>query len=439
MKGPRDFLPRGLFGRSLLIVVVPLAVLQAVSAFVFYDRHWEDVGRRLALSVAGDIAVLADAVAAQSAAVDPQWLIDRARHNLNMKAIFRPGARLEDGPPAHPHFGPVDWTLARVLPERIHRPFRFDTRREPGTVFISVQLPSGVLEAATPRKRLFSSTIYVFIGWMVGTALALLAAAVYFLRGQIGPIGSLARAAESFGKGVPAADFKPRGAREVRQAAHAFLRMRERIQRQISQRTEMLAGVSHDLRTPLTRMKLQIEMIADEEAARELRADVGDMERMIEGYLAFARGEGGEVAAETDLDALIDSALAGARRRGAALALDNRAPGLRPTLRAGSVKRALVNLVDNALRYGRRARLTVTRSGGTLALTLDDDGPGVPAASREDAFKPFFRLDAARNPDTGGVGLGLSIARDAARNHGGDIRLADSPFGGLRARMTLPL
>ena len=439
MKGPRAFLPRGLFGRSLLIVVVPLAVVQAVSAFVFYDRLWEDVGRRLAQSVAGDIAVLADAVAARGAAADPLWLIDRARRSLKIDAVFRPGARLADGPPAHPHFGPVDWTLARVLPELIHRPVRFDTRREPGTVFISVELPSGVLEAATPRKRLFSSTVYVFIGWMAGTSLVLLAAAVYFLRGQVAPIIGLARAAESFGKGIPAADFKPRGAREARQAARAFLQMRERIQRHISQRTEMLAGVSHDLRTPLTRMKLQIEMIADEEAARELRADVGDMERMIEGYLAFARGEGGETAAETDLDALIDSALAGARRRGAALALVNRAPGLRPTLRAGAVKRALVNLIDNALRYGRRAQLTVAREGGALALTLDDDGPGVPEASREEVFKPFFRLDAARSPDTGGVGLGLSIARDAVRNHGGDIQLAASPFGGLRARMTLPL
>lgn len=438
MRRARDFLPRGLFGRSLLIVAVPLAALQAVSAFVFYNRHWEDVGRRLALSLGGEIALLAEAAEERGGAVDPAWLLRRASLDLGVEAVFLPGERLpEEAPRAG--FDPVARTLARVLPERIPHPFHFDTRAGAGRVSVAVELPSGLLRASAPRKRLFSSTTYIFIMWMFGTSVVLCGLAIHFLRRQVGPIRRLAEAADSFGKGEAAPALKPEGAREVRRAARAFLRMRDRIRRQMAQRTEMLAGVSHDLRTPLTRMKLQLALIPDDEAARELEADLGDMERMIGAYLAFARGEGGEESAETDLDALVDSALAGARRRGAALSLANRAPGLRPRLRAGAIKRALVNLVDNALRHGRSALLTVARRGDEAVLTLDDDGPGIPADRREAVFRPFFRLDAARNPDTGGVGLGLSIARDAVRNHGGDIELADSPLGGLRARVTLPL
>ena len=435
---PRHILPRGLFGRSLLIAMLPLVAVQAVSAFVFYNRHWDDVGRRLALSVAGDIGLLVDAIEAPEEVVDPRWLMRRARYQFGVEAAFRAGERLPEAPP-HPLFGPVDRTLARVLPGRIGHPVHFDTRSDPERVSFAIELPAGLLHVAVSRKRLFSSTTYIFILWMVGTSTVLGAAAIYFLRRQVQPIRRLALAAERFGKGLQQPDFKPQGAREVRQAARAFLRMRERIRRQISQRTEMLAGVSHDLRTPLTRMKLQLAMIEDGEAAGELKADIDDMERMIEGYLAFVRGEGGEAPAETDLDALVDSALAGARRGGRSLALRNRAPGLRPVLRAGAVKRALANLIDNALRHGRSALLTVSRSGGNVVITLDDDGPGIPADRREAAFRPFFRLDEARSPDTGGVGLGLAVARDSVRNHGGNIELADSPLGGLRARMTLPL
>lgn len=438
MRSLRDFLPRGLFGRSLLIVMIPLVALQAVSAFIFYDRHWDDVGRRLALSLAGDIGLLIDAIEAREGVVDSRWLVRRARYNLGIEATFRAGARL---PATEPHalFGPVDWMLARVLPERIGHPFQFDTRSVPDRVTVSVELPSGLLSVAAPRKRLFSSTTYIFLLWMVGTSLVLLAAAIYFLRRQIGPIRRLADAAENFGRGLPAPTLRLQGAREVRQAARAFLRMRERIRRQIAQRTEMLAGVSHDLRTPLTRMKLQLAMVADDDAARELKADVGDMERMIDGYLAFARGEGGEEAAETDLDTLIESVFAGARRRGGLLSLENRAPGLRPALRANAIERALTNLVDNALRHGRTAAIAVCRRDDNVVIVLDDDGPGIPADRREDVFRPFFRLDKARNLDTGGVGLGLAIARDAVRNHGGDVALDDSPLGGLRVRVTLPL
>jgi len=274
---------------------------------------------------------------------------------------------------------------------------------------------------------------------MVGTSLVLVAIAIYFLRRQVGPMRRLAHAAESFGKGIQVIDFKPQGAAEVRQAARAFLLMRERIQRQISQRTEMLAGVSHDLRTPLTRMKLQIAMTPETELVAALKADVADMERMVEGYLAFARGEGSERPVDTDLGALLDEVVDGARRHGAMITMDGDANGLHLTVRRDAIKRALTNLTDNAARHGERIRLAVGRTDDMVEIAIDDDGPGIPAEQRDSVFKPFFRLDSSRNPDTGGVGLGLTIARDVVRNHGGDLVLGESPLGGLRAAARLPL
>lgn len=435
----RNFMPRGLFGRSLLIVVIPLFLLQAVSAYVFYSRHWQDVGRRLALGFAGDIAFIVDAIEVTDDVVDRRWMIRRARAYLAIEAAFTEGGHLAETPPHEP-FGPLDWMLARVLPERIGYPFHFDTRSDPDRVVVEVQLPSGVLRVIAPRKRLFSSTTYIFILWMVGTSLVLVAIAVFFLRRQISPIRRLADAAESFGKGVQAIDFKPTGATEVRQAARAFLQMRERIQRQMTQRTEMLAGVSHDLRTPLTRMKLQLAMAPDKEAAAALTADVADMERMVEGYLAFARGEGSEVPVPTDLGELLADIVDSARRLGADIAMPESPAGLVLMLRRDALKRAITNLTDNAIRHGGRARIVVGRSpDNMIEIAIDDDGPGIPVESRDSVFKPFFRLDASRNSETGGVGLGLTIARDVARNHGGDLILTESPMGGLRASLRLPI
>lgn len=438
MRSFRDVMPRGLFGRSLLIVVIPLVLLQAVSTYIFYTRHWQDVGRRLALGLAGDVAMIIDAIEQSENVVDHHWMIQRARTRLAINATFQENALLPETAPHEP-FGPVDWTLVRVLPEQIPYPFQFDSRADPERVAVAIQLPEGVLRVDVPRKRLFSSTTYIFILWMVGTSLVLVLIAIYFLRRQVGPMRRLAHAAESFGKGIQVLDFKPQGASEVRQAARAFLRMRERIQRQISQRTEMLAGVSHDLRTPLTRMKLQIAMAPETELTASLKADVADMERMVEGYLAFARGEGSEQPVGTDLGALLDEVVDGARRHGAAVAVDGNTNGLWLTIRRDAVKRALTNLTDNAARHGQRVRLAVGLTDDMVEIAIEDDGPGIPEEQRESVFKPFFRLDGSRNPDTGGVGLGLTIARDVMRNHGGELTLGESAMGGLRAAARLPL
>jgi two-component system osmolarity sensor histidine kinase EnvZ len=272
---------------------------------------------------------------------------------------------------------------------------------------------------------------------MVGSSLVFLAIATVFLRNQVKSLRRLAAAAEAFGKGRPVSFTKAEGALEVRQAGAAFIRMRERIDRQIRQRTEMLAGVSHDLRTPLTRMKLALALLGEDSAAAELKSDVAEMERLVNLYLDFARGEGTETTADTDLSLLIEDVAATTQRQGAPLTL-GRIEELVLPVRPNALRRCLANLIANARHYGRHVWVSSVPVADGVDILVDDDGPGIPAAERERVFQPFIRLDTSRNPSTGGVGLGLTIARDVARSHGGDVRLETSPQGGLRARVHLP-
>jgi two-component system osmolarity sensor histidine kinase EnvZ len=332
----------------------------------------------------------------------------------------------------------MERTLIRSLGEYLGRPFQIDSKFIERYVIVEVQLSQGVLEVIVPRKRLFSSTTYVFVMWMVGTSLILFGVATIFMRNQVKPITRLAQAADQFGKGRNVPNFKPEGASEVRQAASAFLAMRERIQRQIGQRTDMLAGVSHDLRTPLTRMKLQLALLDGVDGTEELAADVDEMEHMLDGYLAFARGEGAEAPVSTNLTELLDGVVAQARRKGGVIDLHSEGELMVP-LRPDAFRRCVANLLDNASRYADHVTIRAGTRGDAIEVIIDDDGPGIPADSREDVFKPFYRLDGSRNPGTGGIGLGLAIALDVMRGHGGDIDLSDSPTGGLRARLRLPL
>ncbi len=313
-----------------------------------------------------------------------------------------------------------------------------DTRGLKKQVEILVQLADGVLRVLAPRSRLFSSTTYIFIMWMVGSSIILFLVALLFMRNQVRPIRRLALAADSFGKGRDVADFKPEGAAEVRQAAAAFLLMRERINRQIEQRTEILAGVSHDLRTPLTRMKLQLAMLDQTPEAENLETDVASMERMVEGYLAFARGEGAEQPRPVEVSGLLRDVVGQMCRDGGVIDLHVEEAMTVP-LRPETMRRCMSNLIGNAQRHGEHVSVRAGARDKIIEITIDDDGPGIPPESREDAFKPFFRLEGSRNPETGGVGLGLTIARDVARNHGGDLVLEDAPGGGLRARLWLPV
>ncbi|MDE2512776.1 MAG: HAMP domain-containing protein, partial [Alphaproteobacteria bacterium] len=331
----------------------------------------------------------------------------------------------------------IEETLAHAVTERVGLPFVISGEYADRDILVSVQTADGVLLAVVPRERLFTPTTYIFIMWMVGSSLVLFAIASVFMRNQIKSLRRLAVAVDDFGKGRDVPNFKVEGATEVRQTGMAFLRMRDRIQRAITQRTEMLAGVSHDLRTPLTRMRLALELQKDDPRTAELKADVAAMERMIQGYIDFARGEGSEQTRPVDLVALIRALVAGLGQAGApvmmALPEDCALP-----LRPDAMHRCLGNLIANARRYGAHVWVTVIESNALVEVLVDDDGPGIPPANREAVFRPFFRLDPSRNPETGGTGLGLAIARDVVRVHGGEIVLEDSPHGGLRARVRLP-
>jgi two-component system osmolarity sensor histidine kinase EnvZ len=351
---------------------------------------------------------------------------------------FQPGEILPNQPRDDDDQTILGKRLERALDERVRRPLLVDDLSDERQVLIAVQLSDGVLHASVSRKRLFSSTTYVFIIWMVGTSLILFGVAGLFMRNQVRPIRRLADAAARFGKGQEIVGFKPEGATEVRQAALEFNRMRERITRTIAQRTEMLAGVSHDLRTPLTRMKLELAMLPDNADAAALKTDVDEMERMIDAYLAFVRGEGSEAAIKSALRPLLEEVVGGARRDGSdvELAIEGE---ITLTLRPNAIRRSLTNLVANACRYSKHVAVRARRFGDSLELIVDDDGPGIPSERREDVFRPFFRLDSSRSRATGGVGLGLTIARDLVRGHGGDLVLDQSPLGGLRAIVRLPL
>jgi two-component system osmolarity sensor histidine kinase EnvZ len=412
--------------------VTPLVLLQVISTWIFYDRHWETVARRLAGGVAGDIAMMVETMAVVSPA-DRSRIFKIAGDVTELDVTYRLGAVLPPAPSKVRREGP----LTAALRERVQRPFRIDSLSDTHRILVAVQLDEGVLDVGVPRQRLYSSTTYIFVLWMVGSSMVLFAVATMFMRNQVRALRRLAHAAESFGKGRHVANFKLEGATEIRQAAAAFIVMRDRIQRQISQRTEMLAGVSHDLRTPLTRMKLALELVGDGLAVDELRSDVTDMEKMVQGYLDFARGEGSEVPIEVDLSGFLEEVVAASRRDGMSISLTAPAE-YSLLLRPNAMKRCIGNLVSNARRHGSHVWLTALPGRGAVDIMIDDDGPGIPAEQREAVFRPFFRLDPSRNIATGGVGLGLTIARDVARGHGGDLTLETSPQGGLRARLHLP-
>ena len=432
----KQFLPRGLLARSLLIIVVPLVLLQVVSGVIFYDRHWSNVSRHRATALAGDISMVLELISKNPVSNNQPELFGLARRTLDLILEYEDGTILPNA-----HFEPagnLEITLSRSLREIVQRPFLIDTRSQRDRVLIDVQLPSGVLKVSANEERLISSTTKIFIFWMIGTSLILFAVATLFMRNQVSPIRRLATAAENFGKGRDTPNFKPSGATEVRQAASAFMAMRNRLERQIQQRTDMLSGVSHDLRTPLTRMKLQLAMLNRNTEIDELNSDVAAMEGMIEGYLNFARGEGTEERQLIDAGALLEEVAHDARRNGADITAHIEEAVELPLARA-AIRRCLTNLADNAARHAEKIEMRLCRNGSVLEITVDDDGPGIPEDMREDVFRPFFRLDESRNLETGGTGLGLSIAQDIVHGHGGEISLGESPAGGLRVLIRIPI
>ena len=433
----KRWLPHSLFGRSLLIIVLPIALMQGAVTWAFVDAHWRTVSAQLAETLAGDVAWDVALYERDPTVANLAAIAERAERTQSLSIVLQEHRALPTN--ARDSIIPTfDEPLRAALEQRLENPVWLDTTRYPAYVDIRVQSTGGVLRIIAPRDRAFAAHGHVFIAWLTGATLILTAVAVLFIKNQVRAIERLAEAADAFGRGVDVPRFKPQGAREVRQAAAAFIAMQERIQRHIDQRTTLLASVSHDLRTPLTRLKLELALARPSKQVSAMKRDLDEMEHMVDEYLAFARGQGGEAVEVVGLRRLIEEVSEGAERAGASV-LVAADPTLSAPVRPNALKRALSNLVMNAAVHGERVQVAARAGpGGGVEILVDDDGPGIHPDSYEEAFKPFSRLDESRNQNLKGVGLGLAIARDVARGHGGDVTLDKSPLGGLRAVVRLP-
>lgn len=433
-------LPNTLFFRTMLLIFVPLILVQVVSIYAFFNGNWEKVGKRLSDNLSSNVAV-----AIEMTRDDPEMLpviqeLYQEEYSMKVELITGDEQLIVKNNAKYGNeykivTGFLENSLHTKFPQAITSVYLANGRDD---VIVLVEAQNGLYRFTTSTKKIFSTSIFGFVAWMVGTSLLLFLVATLFLRIQVRSIATLAQVAEDFGKGINT-PFKPYGSSEVRKAGIAFIKMKERIQKQISERTQMLAGVSHDLRTPLTRMRLQLAMLPDTPDNKEFVEDIGEMEKMLDGYLAFVSGEGGEKNTFVDMNELILSIINKFRNTKAMIRYSTNDQVSAIQGREQALKRAVTNIISNAFNYGKTIAVALESNNNKLEITVDDDGPGIPPEKREDVFKAFYRLDESRNKETGGVGLGLSIARDIITSHGGKIELTDSELGGLRVLISIPL
>lgn len=434
------FLPKTLFFRTMLLIFVPLIVVQIVSIVAFFDGSWGRVGKRLSTNLTSDMSFIMELsektpnnikvikdLAKENFDFDYNFYSNKQKHNVINKASRN--NRLITG------F--LEESLRSRFPDAVTSIYMGEGTHD---LIVFIDRPNGLYQFKTSSKNIFSTSIFGFVLWMIGTSILLFLVAVLFLRIQVRSIAELAQVAEDFGKGIDNKDFKPYGSSEVRKAAIAFIKMKERINRQISERTQMLAGVSHDLRTPLTRMKLQSSMMPDGQDKKDFLQDIDEMEKMLDGYLAFVSGEGGEKASFVDINEMILSIINKFRNTSAMIRYSTNDQVSAIQGREQALKRALTNVISNAFRYGKMIAVKLESNNNKMEISIEDDGPGIPEDKREEVFKAFYRIDESRNKETGGVGLGLSIAKDVITSHGGKIELSDSAeLGGLRVLISIPL
>ncbi|MFN7709671.1 MAG: ATP-binding protein [Holosporales bacterium] len=432
----KKILPQTLFARAAMIVILPVIFVQLTTTYVFVDRHLSKVTKMLASSLAGEMAATVDMVHSTPDALN-RWdeIQDYAqlRYGLFIKIknnipsmLFEPQQNLSTR----------EEILHTYLKSHLKDAFHLHINDE----FITVRVATlkGLLTLKVSTKRLFSRTTPIFFWWAAGTPILFLLIAILFLRNQVRPIRRLAQAVEAFGKGARAQRFRPSGAYEIRLASQAFLDMRDRIERQMRERTEMLAGVSHDLRTPLTRMELQLALMDTSQEVTSLQEEIKEMSRMIDAYMAFARGEEGEKAQEIMLSSFFAKLIKKIDTSRVEVMMDQLA-GHTLYGRKQALKRLVTNLIQNGLQYAPRVWVTAFCEEDDLHLIVEDNGPGIPASQYEAVFRPFYRLEASRNTATGGTGLGLAIVKDIVTSHGGTIDLDTSRYGGLKVHVCLPL
>ncbi len=432
----KQYMPRGLYQRAALILILPIVTLQLVVSIVFLQRHFEGVTTQMSQTVVVELGYIYDLIEAAPDAQSAQAEVSDFQAPLGID-ITVPGQKIDGD--SRVFYDLTGKTALEIFYDSLPNLQGVDLRSNDNFVHLSMGGRYGPVEVRFPRRRVTASNPHQLLVLTVATAVLMTIIAYLFLRNQLRPIKRLGDASAAFGRGQPV-KYHPSGALEVRAAGQAFLDMRNRIERQIEQRTLLLSGVSHDLRTPLTRLKLGLSMMEPDDDVAALERDVRDMERLLDAFLSFARGQGAEESELTDPAGLVRRVIENAQRGGQdveAGQIDGE--GVLVLMRPVAIQRALENLVGNAVRYGARCVVGVTVSERAVVFSIEDDGPGIPESDRETALKPFARLDSARNQDRGsGVGLGLAIALDIARAHGGALRLGDSEaLGGLKVDLVL--
>ena len=426
----KDVLPKGLYSRSLLIIIIPVVVLQGILTFVFLDRHWQLVTRKLSSAVASEIATFIDVVPS----LGLNKVIELSERFYDAEVNYIPNKKIINNPPKPINL--VENTLSKELSKNMNNSFWVDAHTYEKRVIVQIEKKEGIYEFIIPRRNVYATNSHIFLVWMVISSLLLVSVAVIFMRQQIKPIEKLSKAAQQFGLGKKMENFKPSGATEVRRAAEAYLKMQERIERFIEQRTLMLAGVSHDLRTPLTRLKLQIEMLSDDKTNIELLSDVNEMQKMLENYLDFAEDVTREKATKTDLKKMINEIIDSESSKSKTIEFNikNDEP-IFFECRTIAMKRCITNLLNNACSYGDRIRISLERKKDIIDISIEDNGPGIDKSDYDKAIKPFIRLDSSRNQNIPGSGLGLSISQDITSNHGGKLIMSKSNLGGLKVQL----
>lgn len=433
----RDITPKSLFGRMLAIILVPIILVQIISVIIFYERHWDWVSRHMSKNLAKDVGLLIDELGNEPSKDQRALSAIRARQYFDIIFYWLEGGILQPNQVIEPQFK----NFRNSLQARIREPFYLSTLENSRQFYVDIQLGNGIVRMHIDDKRLFVPTALTFIMWSIGASVILFSIAIIFLRGQVRPILRLANAARQIGFGRDVDSFSVEGATEVRIAGRAFQAMRHRINKQISERTALLAGVSHDLKTPLTRMRLQLAVMEIQNDTKiEFEKELKELEEMIDGYLEFARDDREEQMVDASLFKLLQQASKTSDPSGEKINIlppNNNIPIF--PVQVQSIRRALINLLTNAIRYAGKATAQIQIFDDHSEVIIDDNGPGIPRDKRAEVVLPFTRLENSRNSKTGGTGLGLSIAKNSALNHGGELILEDSPLGGLRVRLLLPL
>ena len=428
----KKYLPQTLLGRSILILVVPLIILQLIITVIFYNRHWDTITRHRSIDFVKDITLVVESFEKNKSIKNREWTLNSVSEKLQLKTVYEKNKKLNLDNYTHKGNRLEEYLSNKFIP--LNKKFTLNINDKKKLITVFVEVDDGILEFKANKKRIFSSTTYIFILWMISASIILFIVALLFLKNQIKPIRKLAIAVDRFGKGKDIENFKPSGAKEVRRVSNAFKIMKNRIENSITQRNKMFSSISHDIRTILTRMKLNLELHKLNKSG--LKKDLVEMEEMVEEYLKYAKGEKKEKIQKVNIVDVINSIKKRYSKKNIYL---NNLKKINISIRVNSIKRCINNLLSNSIKFSEKIEISCIKKKKFVEIIIDDDGPGIPKNQRKKVMEPFYRVEGSRNRDTGGVGLGITIAVDIINSHGGNLFLNESPMGGLRAKIELPI